>query len=142
MNLRTATRADAAWINERYDQVHFIRSDFDRDTLVVAEIDGAPAGMGRLVPAGENAYELGGMYVFDEHRGRGIARAIIDELIRLAGDADIYCIPFANLTALYESAGFRPSATATDHVRAKLDWCARELPERAVVLLKYVAPHR
>ncbi|HEX7829460.1 MAG TPA: GNAT family N-acetyltransferase [Thermoanaerobaculia bacterium] len=139
MNLRTATHADAAWINDRYAEVHFIPSDFDRDTIVVAELDGTRAGMGRLVPAGEHAYELGGMYVSDEHRGRGIARAIIDELITLAGDADIYCIPFANLTALYASAGFVPSdrATATDHVRAKLDWCARELPEREVVLLRY-----
>lgn len=137
MRLRTATPQDAGWINERYASVHFIPSDFERDLIVVAEIDGKPAGMGRLVPAGEHAFELGGMYVFDEHRGRGIARAIVDELIRLAGDRDVYCIPFADLTALYAAAGFAPSdpADATEHVRAKLDWCARE-HERTVVLLK------
>jgi GNAT superfamily N-acetyltransferase len=137
MKLRTATPGDAVWINERYATVHFIPSDLDRDRIVIAEIDGEPVGMGRLVPAGENAYELGGMYVFDDYRGRGIARAIVDELIRIAGDADVYCIPFADLTALYASAGFAPSdpANATEHVREKLAWCARE-HDRPVALLK------
>lgn len=143
VKLRTATPDDAGWINERYASVHFIPSDLARDLVVIAEIDQKPVGMGRLVPAGENAYELGGMYVFDEHRGRGIAKAIVDELIRIAGDADVYCIPFAELTALYASAGFAPSdpATATDHVREKLAWCARE-HDRAVVLLKLVVSSR
>jgi GNAT superfamily N-acetyltransferase len=137
MTLRTATPDDEAWINERYARVHFIPSDFSRETVVVAELDGAPAGMGRLVPAGAGAFELGGMYVFDEHRGRGIARKIVDELIRIAGNHDVYCIPFADLTALYASAGFAPAdpANATSHVREKLDWCRRE-HERPVVLLK------
>jgi GNAT superfamily N-acetyltransferase len=137
VKLRIATPADEGWINERYARVHFIPSDLSRDTIVVAELDGAACGMGRLVPAGEGAFELGGMYVFDEHRGRGIARKIVDELIRIAGDRDVYCIPFADLTALYASAGFAPSdpESATQHVREKLDWCRRE-HARAVVLLK------
>jgi GNAT superfamily N-acetyltransferase len=143
LRLRAATTADHDWIDDRYARVHFIPSDFARDTIVVAEMDGAPVGMGRLVPAGEGACELGGMYVEDAQRGRGVARAIIDELIRLAGNRDIYCIPFADLTALYAAAGFAPSdpASATDHVREKLAWCKRE-HERPVVLLKFLGVPR
>lgn len=134
MNLRTATSDDEPWINARYASVHFIPSDLARDRVVIAEIDGAPVGMGRLVPAGEGAYELGGMFVLDAYRGRGIARAIVDELIRLANGADLYCIPFADLTALYAAAGFEHAdpthATHTSarsspgaHASIRVRWC-------------------
>ncbi len=140
IELRTATQADAGWINDRYASVHFIPSDLVRDTIVVAEIEGFPAGMGRLVPAGEGVCELGGMYVFEEHRGRGVARAIIDELLRQAGAREVYCIPFADLTALYAAAGFAAAdpENATDAIRAKLAWCKRE-HERPVALLRFTS---
>ncbi|HVG23833.1 MAG TPA: GNAT family N-acetyltransferase, partial [Thermoanaerobaculia bacterium] len=107
LSLRTARPEETGWINEQYATVGFIPSDPSRETIVVAEVDGVRAGIGRLVEAGEGACELGGMYVRDEHRGRGVARAIVDELIRRAGDREVYCIPFEDLEALYAAAGFR-----------------------------------
>ena len=139
MNLRVALPDESAWINERYASVRFMPSDLTREIVVVAEIDGAPAGIGRLVPYGE-VYELGGMLVFEEFRGRGVARALIDELLRRA-DRDVYCIPFADLTELYESAGFRPAAHAPDAILEKLAWCRRTY-EREVVLLSSPSPRR
>lgn len=138
MLLRIATPGDAGWIQEQYEKVHFIPSDLARDVMVVAEIDGERVGMGRLVPAGENAYELGGMYVDDAFRGRGIAHAIVEELIRLADDRDVYCVPFANLETLYAESGFRriEAVNVPEKIQEKLDWCAREIPDRAVVLMK------
>lgn len=138
MLLRTATPEDAGWIQEQYEKVHFIPSDLTRDTVVVAELDGRRAGIGRLVPAGEGAYELGGMYVDDAVRGRGIAHAIVEELIRRAGAKEVYCVPFANLETLYEATGFRriEPAGIPEQIREKLDWCARNLPERAVIVMK------
>src|SRR5688500_19027258 len=100
MVLRTATADDCDWIDEQYRRAGFIPSDLRRDTIVIAELDGTRAGLGRLVPAGE-AYELGGMFVLDAFRGRGVARAIVEELIRRAGDAAVYCVPFADLEQLY-----------------------------------------
>lgn len=138
MLLRTATPGDAGWIQEQYERVHFVPSDLSRDTIVLAEIDGERVGMGRLVPAGERAYELGGMFVDDAHRGRGIAHAIVEELIRLAGDRDLYCIPFANLEGLYAESGFRriEAVNVPETVQEKLDWCAREIRDREVILMK------
>jgi len=109
-------------------------SDLSREVVVIAEIEGVPAGVGRLVPYGE-VYELGGMLVFEEFRGRGVARAIIDELLRRA-DRDVYCIPFADLTALYESAGFvaAKEQEAPAAIREKVSWC-RQTYDRAVMLL-------
>lgn len=137
MLLRTATPDDAAWIQEQYEKVRFLPSDLTRDTVVVAEVDGARAGMGRLVPAGAGACELGGMFVDDAYRGRGIARALVEELIRRAGPEDVYCIPFADLEALYAAAGFRriEPVNVPEKIREKLDWCAREI-DRPVILMK------
>jgi N-acetylglutamate synthase-like GNAT family acetyltransferase len=138
MLLRTATPEDAGWIQEQYEKVHFIPSDLTRDTVVVAEVGGERAGIGRLVPAGESAYELGGMYVDDAHRGRGIAHAIVEELIRRAGAKEVYCVPFANLETLYEAGGFRrvEPVNIPEKIQEKLDWCARNIPDRAVILMK------
>jgi len=137
MLLRTATPDDAGWIREQYEKVHFILSDLSRDTVVVAEVDGVRAGMGRLVPAGDDACELGGMYVDDAHRGRGIAHEIVSELIKRAGSKEVYCVPFADLETLYAEAGFRrvEPVSVPEQIQEKLDWCARNI-DRAVILMK------
>ncbi|HEX6639503.1 MAG TPA: GNAT family N-acetyltransferase, partial [Thermoanaerobaculia bacterium] len=144
MKLRIATTNDAAWINERYASVHFQPSDLARELVVIAEIDGVAAGIGRLVPAGDDACELGGMLVFEEFRGRGIARAIIDELLRHANGRAVYCIPFADLEPIYAAAGFvrlTSDAALPAYVREKLDWCEREM-DRAVIVMKLAAASR
>lgn len=138
MNLRLATLDDAQWINERYASVHFQPSDLSHVLMVVAEVDGVAAGIGRLVPAGEHACELGGMLVFEEFRGRGIARAIIDELLRHKDGRTVYCIPFAELEPIYAGAGFErivPDDTQPAYIHGKLDWCAREI-DRPVILME------
>jgi len=138
MNVRLAKLDDATWINERYASVHFQPSNLSRDLMVVAEIDGAPAGIGRLVPAGEHACELGGMLVFEEFRGRGIARAIIEELLRHVDGRAVYCIPFAELEPIYAGAGFVriiPDETLPAYIHKKLDWCAHEI-DRPVILME------
>jgi GNAT superfamily N-acetyltransferase len=138
MKLRLANADDAHWINERYASVHFQPSNLARDLMVVAELDGAPAGIGRLVPAGEHACELGGMLVFEEFRGRGIARAIIEELLRHTNGRAVYCIPFAELEPIYAATGFvriTSDGELPPYVREKLDWCAREIADRPVILM-------
>ena len=137
MLLREPFRADAAWIQEQYADIGFLPSDLARETIVIAEIEGQRAGMGRLVPAGEGVFELGGILVLDAFRGRGVARAIVDELIRRAGAAEVYCIPFADLGALYAAAGFRriDAEGVPEKVREKLAWCERNI-DRAVMLMK------
>lgn len=138
MRLRRATRDDADWINAAYASVHFQPSDVDRELLIVAEEEGERMGIGRLVPAGERAYELGGMLVFERYRGRGVARAIIDELLRHAGGAEVYCIPFAELEPIYAKAGFaviEEDDALPEYVKKKLVWCRSEI-DRRVVLMK------
>ncbi len=134
MNLRVATPSEAQWVNERYAEVRFVPSDLTRETVIVAEIDSVPAGLGRLVPVDDRSCELGGMLVFESFRGRGVARAIIDELLRHANGRDVYCIPFADLESLYASAGFAGTENAPQAVREKYEWCVRTY-DRPVVLM-------
>jgi GNAT superfamily N-acetyltransferase len=136
MHLRRARPDEEAWLNDRYAEVGFQLSDLDRDLQIVAELDGELAGTGRLVPVGENSVELGGMLVLDQFRGRGIARAIIDELLRHAAGRHVYCIPFADLEPLYVAAGFARCEDGPPKVMEKVAWCNETYP-RGVVLLKY-----
>jgi GNAT superfamily N-acetyltransferase len=136
MHLRVARAEEEAWLNERYAEVGFQPSDLDRDFQIVAELDGELAGTGRLVPVGENSVELGGMLVLDRFRGRGIARAIIDELLRHAAGRQVYCIPFADIETIYTAAGFVRCEDGPAAVMEKVAWCSRTY-NRGVVLLKY-----
>jgi N-acetylglutamate synthase-like GNAT family acetyltransferase len=142
VKLRRATESDAAWINAAYADIRFQLSDLARDLVIVAELDGEHAGLGRLVPAGE-AYELGGMLVFDAFRGRGVAKAIIDELLRHAGGRDVYCIPFADLEPIYAKAGFlrcERDESLPAHILEKLDWCEREMQRPVVLMTQHTPP--
>lgn len=135
--LRRALSADADWINAAYDSVHFQRSDLTRELVVVAEIDGERAGIGRLVPLSDDSCELGGMLVFEQFRGRGIALAIVAELLRHANGRTVYCVPFSDLEPVYAKAGFTVRGEDGDlpeKLREKLDWCRREI-DRPVSLM-------
>lgn len=134
MKLRRARPDETAWVNARYADVGFRPSDLSREVVIVAEIEGEHAGIARLVPV-EGGWELGGMLVFDAYRGRGVARALIDELLRHAEGRDVYCIPFADLRQLYARAGFELVDDAPADVWEKYEWCTRTYP-RAVVSMK------
>lgn len=133
--LRIARPDEAEWINARYAEVRFLPSDLSRETVVIAEIDGVPAGLGRLVPVDATASELGGMLVFEDFRGKGVARALIDELLRNAVTRNVYCIPFAELESLYAAAGFTRTDDAPQPVLEKYAWC-RDTYDKPVVLMR------
>jgi GNAT superfamily N-acetyltransferase len=130
MRLRQAVAADEGWINAAYGRVHFQLSDLSRDLLIVAELDGERAGIGRLVPLGDGACELGGMLVFEQFRGRGVAAAVVAELLRHAGGRTVYCVPFTDLEPVYAKAGFVRCGEEGDlptKLHEKLEWCRREI---------------
>ena len=134
MKLRTARAAEAEWINARYAEVRFMPSDLAHEVVVIAETGDEPAGLGRLVDIDERSCELGGMLVFERFRGRGVARAIIEELLHHARGRDVYCIPFADLEPMYAAAGFTRCDDAPSTIREKFDWCQRTY-DRPVVLM-------
>ncbi len=142
VTVRQLQAHELAWANARYAEIDFLQSTPD-DYIALAEKDGQPAGLGRLVRVADDACELGGMYVFPAQRGGGIARALINELIGQSGSDTLYCLPFANLRALYASAGFgerAPDPAMPAQVLEKFAWCNGHYAREVLLLARDPPP--
>ena len=136
-NIRAATEADLPGIFAIYDEeVRHGTATFDtepksaaerrewlrndgggRYPILVAEIDGAVAGWARLYawsprPAYDRTAE-NAVYVSRDHRGRGVGRALLEEIIRLAPGRGVHVL-LARIVegnpaslALHEALGYR-----------------------------------
>ncbi|MBF8263503.1 MAG: hypothetical protein HW387_1168 [Parachlamydiales bacterium] len=128
IQIRLAQPHEIDWINERYDEVHFMHSKFEKEIIAIAEYDGQKAGLGRLVTLDDGHLELGGMYVLEAYRRHGIARKIVPFLLDLADEGKIvYCIPFQHLLSFYEKFGFVPChdvSNISEDLKAKIQWCS------------------
>jgi N-acetylglutamate synthase-like GNAT family acetyltransferase len=136
VTIRSALPGDLAWINERYRAIDFVQSTA-KDLGVVAEVDGKRAGLGRIVPLAARIGELGGMVVFDEFRGMGLAKRIIRVLAATPDFDFLYCLPFGHLESLYGGIGFRrlnDSAAVPDAVLEKYRWCQEFYPEPVLLM--------
>jgi N-acetylglutamate synthase-like GNAT family acetyltransferase len=108
--IRMAHASEIDWINSKYDEINFMHSDFNNEIIAIAEVDGIPAGIGRLVKIDISDYELGGMYVFEDYRNNKIASHIVQFLLTQLDHAKnytVYCIPFAGLSFFYQRFGFK-----------------------------------
>lgn len=139
MTIRKASITELPWINDRYDEIGFVRSDFDNEFIAIAYDNEQKVGMGRLVSVLDNVKELGGMYVADDHRKKGIARQIVLFLLEQHAPSDtIYCLAFKHLTEFYKSCGFvdikYPETTPTQ-ITSKIDWCEAQYPHGNTLLV-------
>jgi predicted GNAT family N-acyltransferase len=106
LSVRDATAAERAFADARYREIQFSPTQASHRQLVAA-LDGALVGLGRLVPIAPGVVELSGIWTSDAVRGRGVARAMVAELlVRSAGDPEVWCVPFSHLVGFYESFGF------------------------------------
>ena len=107
IEIRIARKSEIEWINNKYDEVAFVHSTFDKELIAIAEVNDEKIGVGRLVTIDENNLELGGMYVFEDFRGQGVAKKIVEFLLKFSKSTQkIYCIPFQHLTSFYNALGF------------------------------------
>lgn len=129
VSLRTAEKSEIEWINRCYDdvQVQFVHSNYDKEIIAIAELGGQKAGLGRLVTVDEKHLELGGMYVFEPYRGKGVAKQIVQFLLeRVKPFQTVYCIPFKHLIPFYKQSGFvQPShfESVPRELLQKYQWC-------------------
>lgn len=125
--VRIAEKSEIDWINKCYDEVGFVHSIFENEIIVVAEYNNQKAGIGRLVKVDSSSLELGGIYTLDAFRGKGIARKVIEFLLRQAGTSkNIYCIPFEHLANFYQEFGFKPcspNVAIPKELQKKYEWC-------------------
>ncbi|MBD3886336.1 GNAT family N-acetyltransferase [Phormidium tenue FACHB-886] len=134
-----ALREELSWINDRYDEVQFKHSDFNKEVIAIAEVDGIKAGLGRLVTIDDRTLELGGMYVFNHYRGCGVAGKIIKFLLQHVKDnQQVFCIPFMALEPLYRKYGFVQvfnRDTIPKFILEKQNWCDQTYEQKTLVLV-------
>ena len=138
MRPRLANAVDHDWIAEVYRTIRFVPSPPDA-VHVVAEEDGQRVGLGRLTNAGPGAVELGGMYVAESHRGRGLARTIVMRLLEEAGERRVYCVPFVHLVDFYRSCGLADppeGLVVPAEVEAKMRACDGAFDEGVTLLVR------
>ncbi len=138
MLIRKLTASELEWANARYAEVNFLPSPAS-DLVAIAEIQGTSAGLGRVTQVAPDIGELGGMYVFPEHRGAGVSRSLIEFLVSESNLGTLYCLPFEHLDALYQSAGFKPcqlGAAVPDKVLEKHAWCNAHYPDSVLLMCR------
>ena len=137
ISLRFAPPADLKVINERYAEIDFVPSH-DDELIVLASIDEKIVGQGRVVGIDANSGELGGIYVFPGNEGLGIARKVVDFLIKNSDFSMLYCLPFVELEGFYGSMCFadvKDMAQVPEAVLKKHEWCNSNY-DKPVLLLE------
>jgi len=103
--IRALRDDELGWADERYHEIKFAPSPPGARGFV-AELDGERVGLGRLIEHGPAVFELGGIWTHAAARNRGVARAMVTELLARAPAGPLWCIPFAHLAVFYESFDF------------------------------------
>lgn len=139
LKLRIAGKNEITWINKCYDEVEFVHSHFDNEIIAIAELDGQKAGLGRLVTVDDQHLELGGMYVFEAFRGKGIAKELVKFLLGHANPSQtVYCIPFEHLLSFYKQCGFADCPNldlVPQELLRKYRWCKEKYAHPTALLV-------
>lgn len=144
MNTKTSVRQarleEIDWINSCYDQVGFVHSDISCETIVVAEVNGHRAALGRLVQITSTDAELGGMLVFEEFRGLGLAGQMVAFLLQHASAfKHVFCLPYAHLRTFYEKYGFHAfdqnEIKVPKKIQEKHIWCNQTYDHTTLLLV-------
>jgi N-acetylglutamate synthase-like GNAT family acetyltransferase len=125
--VKQAEKHEVDWVNSKYDEIGFVKSNIENEFIVIANVENKGAGLGRLVRIDHQNIELGGIYVFPEFRGLGVAENIVKNLCKSTPfeASTIWCLPFKNLLNFYSKFGFQKHETGTvpEEIIKKLEWC-------------------
>lgn len=105
--IRPALEAESAQIKSLINLVGINPTGLDWKRFIVAVNDeGRVISCGQLKPHGADILELASIGTLPEYRGQGIARAVIDELLRNS-PRPLYLMCIAHNGPMYEKFGFR-----------------------------------
>ena len=105
--IRPARETEAAQIRELIYLVGINPTGLDWKRFVVAVNDRDEViGCGQLKPHSQEVLELASIAVYPEHQGKGVARAIIEYLLK-DSPRPLYLMCQSSLGPLYEKFGFR-----------------------------------
>jgi len=105
--IHPARETESAQIKNLIHLVGINPMDLDWKRFVVAVNDqDEMIGCGQLKPHGKDVLELASLAVYPEHQGKGVARAIIEYLLK-DSPRPLYLMCQSSLGPLYEKFGFR-----------------------------------
>ncbi len=134
--VRAVKSNELDWANQQYHSIDFVPTD-SCDRQFIAEIESQRVGLGRLVHITDQIWELGGIYVLPEWRGRSVAREIVKYLLQQAGNVHLYCLPFTNLGRFYQEMGFVNcfnSSRIPEKIKQKYQWCQKTYSQGVLLL--------
>jgi GNAT superfamily N-acetyltransferase len=100
--------------------------------LLMAQVDGQPAGLGGVRHLDTEVAEVKSMFVAPAHRGIGLGRRILTELERIAAERSCHAVRLdtssylTEAIGLYRSAGYAEVPAYNDNAKADL-WFERPL---------------
>ena len=105
--IRPALESESAQIKELINVVGINPTGLDWKRFIVAVDDnGQVISCGQLKPHGTDVLELASIGTLPEYRGQGLARAVIDELLRNS-PRPLYLMCIAHNGPMYEKFGVR-----------------------------------
>jgi N-acetylglutamate synthase-like GNAT family acetyltransferase len=105
--IRSAYEAEATQIRDLIHQAGINPMGLDWKRFVVAVNDrDEMLGCGQIKPHGQDVLELASLAVYPEYQGKGIARAIIEHLLK-DSPRPLYLMCESTLGPLYEKFGFQ-----------------------------------
>ena len=106
--VRKALESEARQINHLVHLVGINPTGLDwRRFIVAVDPMGRVVGCGQIKPHGKDLQELASIAVLPEHRGMGIARAIITELLSMEPHRPLYLMCMSHNGPIYEKFGFQ-----------------------------------
>lgn len=108
ITVRSARETEAAHIRDLIHRVGINPMGLDWKRFVVAAGDHDELlGCGQLKPHGPDVLELASIAVYPEHQGKGVARLIIEYLLK-DSPRPLYLMCESGIGPMYEKFGFRP----------------------------------
>jgi GNAT superfamily N-acetyltransferase len=136
IHYRWCRKDELPWVNEQYSLVGFMPSH-SNESIAIAEVNGQKAGVARNVPIDDTSIEMGGLYVLTEFRKHGVARGLVEFLIReRPKNKTMFCIPFAHLAGFYQGLGFVPAPKemlVPESILNKQRWCDNTYPHQTYI---------
>jgi len=113
--------------NEIYAGLRFGASGAARDRTFGVLRDGRLLALGRIQCHADDSLEVGGFWVHENERGRGLARRLVRHVLdALPAGREVWCLPFEHLLPFYESFGMQRvdcAAELPEGIRAKRSFC-------------------
>ncbi len=136
ISVRAMESEELDWVNQQYQSINFVPTDL-RDRQFIAEIESQTVGLGRLTYITDKIWELGGIYVLPEWRGKSVAREIVKYLLTQAKNLHLYCIAFPHLVEFYQKMGFVKCSDYSkipQKLTQKHQWCQQTYPKGVILL--------